>query len=261
MTKDNELLNFEGIEVNYIIGEDNKPLFELYSVGMALGYTVNPKGTLYARKDRIDSVARNAEITGVFHDGKLYITEEEMYDFILEAHTEPCKRFKKWLTRDVLPSLRQDGGYMMTNENESDEDIMARALLIAQKTIERKDKMIEKQQEQLKLQEPKVEYHDKVLSDDGLLTTTVIAKSFGMSARRLNEILNRENVQYKQRGCWIPYAKYDGKGYCKIVHTDYGEQLLWTQKGKKFIWELLINNGYITDNTIDEGLYNDIMGL
>ena len=106
-------------------------------------------------------------------------------------------------------------------------------------------KEIEKQQEQLKLQEPKVEYYDKVLSDDGLLTTTVIAKSFDMSARRLNEILNRENVQYKQRGCWIPYAKYDGKGYCKIVHTDYGEQLLWTQKGKKFIWELLINNGYI----------------
>lgn len=120
---------------------------------------------------------------------------------------------------------------------------------------------IAEQQKQLKLQASKVEYHDKVLSDEGLLTATLIAKSFGMSARRLNEILKKENVQYKQSNCWLPYASYDGKGYCRIVHTTYGDQLQWTQKGKKFIWGLLINKGYITDNTIDEGLYNEIMAL
>ena len=117
MSNENLLMNleFEGRKLDYIIGEDGEPLFELYNVGMMLGYVVITKGKEYAREKRIDKVIENAEIIGVFHAGKLYLTEEMVYDFMLEAHTKPCKRFKKWLSKEVLPSIRKHGAYIGEN--------------------------------------------------------------------------------------------------------------------------------------------------
>ena len=121
MCKENALINleFEGRKLDYIIGEDGEPLFEIYNVGMMLGYVVITKGKEYPRKERIEKVVENAEITGVFHGGKLYLTEEMVYDFMLEAHTKPCKRFKKWLSKEVLPSIRKHGAYIGENADEN----------------------------------------------------------------------------------------------------------------------------------------------
>ena len=105
-------IEFEGKKLDVILNEDGEPLFELYSVGMALGYArPNTTGKLFPRKDRIDKTLKNAEIIGSVHDGHTYLSEEEVYDFMLEAHTEPCKRFKKWLSSEVLPSIRKYGIY------------------------------------------------------------------------------------------------------------------------------------------------------
>ena len=121
MCKENALINleFEGKKLDYIIGEDGEPLFELYNVGMMLGYVVITKGKEYPTKKRIEKVVENAEITGVLHGVKLYLTEEMVYDFMLEAHTEPCKRFKKWLSKEVLPSIRKHGAYIGENADEN----------------------------------------------------------------------------------------------------------------------------------------------
>ena len=121
MCKENSLINleFEGKKLDYIIGEDGEPLFELYNVGMMLGYVVITKGKEYPTKKRIEKVVENAEITGVLHGVKLYLTEEMVYDFMLEAHTEPCKRFKKWITKEVLPSIRKHGAYIGENADEN----------------------------------------------------------------------------------------------------------------------------------------------
>ena len=121
MCKENSLINleFEGKKLDYIIGEDGEPLFELYNVGMMLGYVVITKGKEYPIKKRIEKVVKNAEITGVLHGVKLYLTEEMVYDFMLEAHTEPCKRFKKWITKEVLPSIRKHGAYIGENADEN----------------------------------------------------------------------------------------------------------------------------------------------
>lgn len=121
MCKENSLINleFEGKKLDYIIGEDGEPLFELYNVGMMLGYVVIASGKEYPRKKRIEKVVENAEITGIFHGGKIYLTEEMVYDFMLEAHTEPCKRFKKWLSNKVLPSIRKHGAYVGENADEN----------------------------------------------------------------------------------------------------------------------------------------------
>ena len=124
MCKENVLINleFEGRKLDYIIGEDGEPLFEIYNVGMMLGYyTKNgtSAGVDYPRKKRIDNVIKKANIEPCFHCGNKYLTEEMVYDFMLEAHTEPCKRFKKWLSKEVLPSIRKHGAYIGENADEN----------------------------------------------------------------------------------------------------------------------------------------------
>lgn len=108
----NELFNFEGNNVEVIVGKNGKPLFEIYSTGMALGHVKIAKGKIYPRKDRIDKNIKNAEISTVVHNGQQYITEEQLYDFMLECKTEKCKPFRKWVTHEVLPEIRRTGGYI-----------------------------------------------------------------------------------------------------------------------------------------------------
>lgn len=113
---------FEGHQVE-IITEDGQPLFEIYSTGMALGYSrdngksVGDHGghPLFPRKDRIEKVIQNADIKILQCGEKKYFNEQMLYDFMLEAKTEKCKAFRKWVTNEVLPTLRKTGGYVSNN--------------------------------------------------------------------------------------------------------------------------------------------------
>lgn len=105
------------------------PMFELYSVGMALGYarnngksgsehSVHPENRkLFPYKSRIDKVVKNAEIQPVVHGVQPYITESQLYDFMLEARTDKCRAFRKWLTNEVLPELNHKGSYTMPKQD------------------------------------------------------------------------------------------------------------------------------------------------
>lgn len=129
MEKENQLVvltkQFEESNVEIILDENGEPLFELYSTGSALGYSrmVDSKGKKYftVRKDRIDIIMKNAGITGFSHHGKTYLNEDMLYDFMLEAKTEKCKTFRKWVTTEVLPSIRQNGAYISNNITEEQE--------------------------------------------------------------------------------------------------------------------------------------------
>lgn len=105
---------FEGQKVEIIMLE-GEPLFELYSTGMALGYVKVAKGKVYPQKDRIRKVADNAEISTVVHGVHTYLTEDMLYDFMLESRTEKCKKFRKWITKDVIPDIRKHGMYATEN--------------------------------------------------------------------------------------------------------------------------------------------------
>lgn len=110
----NELFEDKNIEMLF----DNKLgiLFEIYSTGMALGYArPNAKGVLYPRKDRINKTIENAEISTCDHGGHRYLNESQLYDFMLEAHTEKCRMFRKWITNELLPKLRKNGYYIDEN--------------------------------------------------------------------------------------------------------------------------------------------------
>ena len=113
--------------------------------------------------------------------------------------------------------------------------------------IERAKVWIKEQEEKQKLlleieeQKPKVEYHDTVLKSQKLISTTDVAKDLGMSARKLNEKLNELKVIYKQSNTWKLYSKHQDKvpEYCDYHINEFGQILKWTEKGRKWIIELL----------------------
>ena len=121
--------------------------------------------------------------------------------------------------------------------------------------IKRAERWIEEQKEKQRIEEenkilaPKADYTDRVLQAEGLITTTLIAKDFGLSARKLNDILNKEGIQYKQGRTWVLYSKYQDKGYSQTTTDKEGHvNMKWTQAGKKFIVELLQGLGYVLNN-------------
>ena len=108
----NEIMNFEGNDIEIIQNENGELLFEIYSTGKALGHIKkNAVGACYPRKERIEENLKNAEITPCVRNGHKYINESQLYDFMLEARTDKCKIFRKWVTNEVLPSIRKTGNY------------------------------------------------------------------------------------------------------------------------------------------------------
>ena len=188
------------------------------------------------------------------------LTEDGIYEILMQSRKPIAKQFKKGVKR-ILHEVRTTGGYLATKPDDTPDEIMARALLVAQETMKKRDErisLLERQNAQkdetialqsaeLKEAAPKVEYYDEALSANGTYTTMQIAKEFGIGAVTLNQKLRNMGVQYKQNGQWLLYAKYTGKGYTKSITRTYtrsdgsaGSQLqtVWTEKGREFIHSL-----------------------
>ena len=143
--------------------------------------------------------------------GETFLTEAGVYKLIFKSHKEEAERFQDWVTDEVLPTIRQTGGYIPVKESDSDEEILARALLIAQKTLEKKDKLISEMT-------PKASWFDKFINSDGLYTSTQVAKLFGYkSAQDLNKKLNEMKIIYKQNKSWVPYSNVDTTWFKLLV--------------------------------------------
>lgn len=200
----------------------------------------------------------------------ILINESGLYSLILSSKMPNAKKFKHWVTADVLPSIRKTGGYIVGQEQLTDAELMAKALVVAQKTIEARTEEVKSlqmlnavQQQQIAELNPKATYYDLVLQCPDLISVTEIAKDYGKSAKWLNKILSENKVQYKQRGVWLLYQKYAEKGYTStkkepfidakgIQHTK--PHTYWTQKGRLFLYEFLKGLGYlpIVEQQIEE---------
>lgn len=134
-------------------------------------------------------------------------------------------------------------------------DLIALAVIEAHKMLEQKDLQIKTlKQEAVEMNsvieesKPKVEYFDAVLSSDGLLNITQIAKEFGKTAVEMNKLLHDLGIQYKAGSCWVPRQNYVDKGYMKsctrMVAGKTTVQYRWTQKGREFIHRLMARYGY-----------------
>lgn len=231
-----------------VLRQDRQPWFVGKDIAETLGYTNSRK----ALSDHVDEDDKGVTKCDTLR-GKQEMTiinESGLYSLILRSKLESSKKFKRWITSEVLPSIRQTGGYIPHNEDDSDEEILAKALLVANRTIEKKNSKIKAlEKETLKLvetienQKPKLEYLDEILSCENAMLVTNIAFDYGLSARALNKILCEERIQRKVRSQYILYAEYLGKGYTRTETEIYGgksrTQTLWTQKGRMLIHKVL----------------------
>ena len=158
---------------------------------MALGY----RNTMKAVCDHVceeDKLTEQIVLSGQNRKA-IFINESGLYALILSSKLESAKRFKRWVTSEVLPAIRKQGGYMMVREDESNEVILARALQIMQTAVERRDAEIAR----LK---PKADYADKVLNAVSCFTTLQMTKGMGMTAIELNRLLCAHKIQHGQSG-------------------------------------------------------------
>ena len=234
-----QIFNFEKNEVRTFLVND-EPYFVGKDVASVLGYSNTPKSI----RDHVDEEdkTQNESFT-VNGTALMLINESGLYSLILKSKLPNARKFKRWVTSEVLPTIRKTGSY--TNVPQS----FAQALRLAA-DLEEKNQLLE---QQIAEYEPKISYLDMILSSTDTVATSQIAADYGMSAIALNKLLNELGVQHKVSGQWILYRKHMNQGYTKshtseIPKADGGVKVVmntkWTQKGRVFIYNLLTAEGY-----------------
>ena len=239
----NEITIFQNQEfgaIRTMNNEQGEPMFCGKDVALALGYK-KPLDAIAQHVESEDSVKHGLLDKRGCNQKTIFINESGLYALILSSKLEGARRFKHWVTSEVLPSVRKQGGYMIARQDESDEVIMARALQIMQATLQRRDEQIAKLQ-------PRADYADHVLDSISCFTVTQIGKELNMTGHDLNVLLCQMGIQYVQSGQYLLYADYARQGLAKNrnfeYHTQDGElrtrtYLVWTERGRDFIHRLL----------------------
>lgn len=236
---------------------NNEPYFVGKDVAEILGYK-KPENALSVHVDEEDKTTTLIQGTGSNYKTTVTIINESgLYSLILSSKLPNAKKFKRWVTSEVLPAIRKHGVFAVdTMLNDPDAMIAA---LQAYKEERQRRLLLESenavQKQQLLEMKPKVSYYDVVINSPDLISITEIAKDYGWSAKHMNGYLHSKGIQYKQGDrIWILYQKYaeqgltstkthayltgDGSSHTK-VHT------YWTQKGRLFIYDLLKKDGIL----------------
>lgn len=229
----NELQIFNNEEFGEIrtITKDNEPMFCLMDICKALGMK-NP--TMVASRLEDDEVTKFD--LGSKRGETNFVTESGLYAVILRSDKPNAKKFRKWVTGEVLPSIRKNGGYIANQENLTPEQIVANALVVAQNIITQKDKQIEEMK-------PKANYFDALV--DKKLNTNIrdTAKELCIGEKAFVSFLIEKGYVFRQgkHKQLRPYAKYAESGNGLFVLKDKhneqngwaGQQMYVTPKGKE----------------------------
>ena len=209
----------------YFVGKD---------VSDALGY-VNPTKAVKIHVDVEDRIMSEMDTI----QGKrqtTFINESGLYSLILSSKLDSAKRFKRWVTSEVLPQIRKNGHYELAKQN---------------RVLESRNALLEEITAQ---QKPLTDYARNILSSTQTVTVTQIAQDYGFSAVRFNELLNKLRIQHKVGGQWILYLPYLNRGYVQsfssyFVKPDGEVQVKlhtrWTQSGRLFLYEELKRAGIL----------------
>lgn len=242
----NELQVFKNQEFGSVrtLVINNEPWFVGKDVAEVLGYA-KARNAIAQHVDEDDALKQGITDLLGRRQETTFINESGLYCLVLSSKLPSAKKFKRWVTSEVLPALRKTGQYQV--KELSGQELMAKALIEAQSVLAAKDKVIEEMK-------PKASYYDVILNCKGLLATSVIAKDYGWSAIRLNEYLHKKGIQFKQGKTWLLYQKYATEGYASTkTHEHLGNDgtnhanvhTYWTQKGRRFIYDLLKNDGIV----------------
>ena len=163
----------------------------------------------------------------------LYINEANLYRLILRSDKPQAEPFQEWVCEEVLPAIRKSGGYMVAAPAETPEQIMARALKVADETMRRQQAQIQaandtitRQTEEIKTLAPLADYTKEVLQSNATYTLTQVSKDLGFpSVYKFTAWAHLAGILYYQSGQWMPMSRYTGRGWfttrtCKFVKTD-----------------------------------------
>ena len=217
----NELMIFNNPEFGAIrtVEIDGEPWLVGKDVATALGYS-NTKDALARHVDSEDK--RGSRIPTPSGEQEMTIINESgMYSLVLSSKLPGAKKFRRWVTAEVLPSIRKTGGYNVPKDYPS----ALRALADAEEKRMALEAENAAQRQAIADFQPIKQYMDTILSSTRTLTTTQIAADYDMTARKLNKILHEEGIQRNVNGQWILYKQHMGKGYTKsktinIIRSD-----------------------------------------
>ena len=218
---------------------------EIYFVGKdvasGLGYK-NTKDALMRHVDEEDKLGSGFTTSGQNRE-MIIINESGLYSLILSSKLESARRFKRWVTSEVLPAIRQNGRY------ELEQQVVK---------VEEQNRALESRNSYLEdisaYQKPLTDYARIILSSTQTVTVTQIAQDYGFTAVRFNELLMHLRIQHKVGGQWILYAPYVHRGYVQsfssyFVKPDGEVQVKvhtrWTQSGRLFLYEELKKTGVL----------------
>ena len=263
----NDLMIFKNEEFGEIraIEIENEPYFVAKDICEILGLS-NPTMAIN-RLDKDEHTKLNLGRQGETN----IVNEYGLYNLILASRKKGAKEFKRWITHEVLPSIRKTGGYIAGEENMTEDELVLKAMTVLNAKVEnlkQRNKQLqennEKQNQLIGELKPKADYTDKILKSKGTIKVNVIANDYGFTAVAFNKKLKELGIQYKEGKDWLLYRKYRGKGY---THTktfsfqrsdgtpDTETNMEWTQKGRLFLYNKLKENG-ILPMIEQESLFN-----
>lgn len=230
-----------------------QPYFVGKDVADILGYSNTRKALIdhVDKEDKDDVTIRDAIGR---NQTMIAINESGLYSLILSSKMPNAKKFKRWVTNEVLPAIRKHGLYA-TDDLIANPDLAIAAFTALKEEREKNKELMAAVaigQQQIAEMKPKATYYDVVLKCRDAVNISVIAKDYGWSAMRMNEHLHEKGIQFKQGDIWLLYQKYAPNGYTKtnthiyedskgIQHTKVHTK--WTQKGRLFIYEQLKVDG------------------
>ena len=263
MSQNFEIVSLYGVSC---YEQDGTAYLRLEDVARGLGFTeVAASGNVCVKWTRVRKYLHDLGIdTSV--DGNLpsYIPENIFYRLAMKAKNDVAEKFQALVANEIIPSVRKTGGYIVGQEQMTDDELLSAALIVAQNKIAERDKRIaalSSKNKQLKETNeyltPRSDYCDAVLQSTSTYTVTDIAKEYGWTAARMNTKLHDLGLQYfckSKRGDkmithWYLYSKFDGEGFVEYETTPYfdketckkksSKHMRWTERGKAYIYERL----------------------
>lgn len=249
-----ENAEFGKVRVNIV---NNEPMFCLSDVCRVLDIKNSSDAKTRLRKEGVVTAEVSTPIVSQGVDtGKnktmsmTFINEPNLYKLIFQSRKEEAERFQDWVTSEVLPSIRKNGGYIMEKQDETPEELMARALMIAQETLKRKEQRLLEAEAKIKENAPKVEFYNAVTGSEDTIDMRTVATvlNMGIGRNKIFEVLRDKRVLDRKN---MPYQKYIDLGYFRTVETQYTKsdgtnciniKTVVFQKGLDFIRKTLTLN-------------------
>lgn len=247
-----------------VYGTAENPLFLAKDVAECIDYAKRSNGS-YNTTMMLQSVDEEEKVANIVdtlggNQQVWFLTEDGLYEVLMQSRKPIAKQFKKGV-KQILHEVRTTGGYIATHQDDTPEEIMARALTIAQATLSKREERLkqleaqtEQQQATIKIQTeeikqaaPKVSYYDNHLQSVNTLTSTQVAKQIGMDTEKLHRKMKEIGILYKQSGQWLLYSPFSTWGLHATRTQTYTRNdgsigtsvyTVWTTKGLRFIHAL-----------------------